>query len=77
MKRTATDLRAHLYELLDQVAKTGRPIEITRNGVALSIIRKARAPRKKKTARKLTGLIAGDPDALVHLEWPWDAGRKP
>jgi antitoxin (DNA-binding transcriptional repressor) of toxin-antitoxin stability system len=75
MKRTATDLRAHLYELLDHVAKTGRPIEVMRNGVQLAIVRTERAPKKKKAPRTLRKLIVGDPDALVHVKWPWKAGK--
>jgi hypothetical protein len=77
MKRTPTDLRAHLYEVLDHVAKTGRPVSVMRGGVALSIIRDKAAPKTRKVARTLRNLIEGDPDALVHLDWPWDAGREP
>jgi antitoxin (DNA-binding transcriptional repressor) of toxin-antitoxin stability system len=71
MKRTATDLRAHLYEVLDHVAKTGEPVEVTRGGVELCIVRKERAPSRRKPPRTLPNLIVGDPDDLVHLEWPW------
>lgn len=74
MQRTATDLRAHLYELLDHVAKTGRPIEVMRNGVQLAIVRTE--PRAKtKAPRTLSNLIVGDPDDLVHVKWPWKAGK--
>ncbi|MBI5537900.1 MAG: type II toxin-antitoxin system prevent-host-death family antitoxin [Deltaproteobacteria bacterium] len=75
MKRTATDLRAHLYEVLDGVAKTGRPVEVTRGGVALCIVRKELPRRPRKTPRTLPDLIVGDPDDLIHMEWPWAAGR--
>jgi antitoxin (DNA-binding transcriptional repressor) of toxin-antitoxin stability system len=74
MKRTATDLRAHLYEVLDHVAKTGRPVDVTRGGVELSIVRKDKLRTRKKAARKLPDLIVGDPDDLVHVEWPWARG---
>ncbi len=74
MKRTATDLRAHLYEVLDHVAKTGRPVNVVRDGVELSIVR--REPVKKaKAPRTLPNLIVGDPDDLIHVEWPWSEGR--
>lgn len=76
MKRTATDLRAHLYEVLDHVAKTGQPVEIVRGGVELCIVRKEKAPKKKERApRILSDLIVGDPDALIHVEWPWARGE--
>ncbi len=73
MKRTATDLRAHLYETLDHVAETGSTVEITRNGVDLCIIRKDKRP-KKLEVRTIPNLIVGDPDSLVHVEWPWNRG---
>jgi antitoxin (DNA-binding transcriptional repressor) of toxin-antitoxin stability system len=74
MKRTATELRTHLYELLDHVAKTGQPVEVTRRGVELCIIRKpaSRAPRRPRT---LPDLIVGDPDDLIHMEWPSSGGK--
>ena len=74
MKRTATELRAHLYELLDQVAKTWRPIHVTRGGVELSIVRKP-ATRSRRRARTLPDLVVGDPDDLIHMEWPWSEGK--
>jgi antitoxin (DNA-binding transcriptional repressor) of toxin-antitoxin stability system len=76
MRRTATDLRAHLYEVLDHVAKTGQPVEVTRAGVELCIVRKQEAPRRRrKKPRTLPDLIAGDPDDLIHTEWPWSEGK--
>ena len=75
MRRTATDLRAHLYKVLDHVAKTGEPVYVTRGGVELCIVRQAAAPQKRKKPRVIPRLIVGDPDALVHVEWPWSEGR--
>jgi hypothetical protein len=74
MKRTATDLRAHLYEALDHVAKTGEAIEVVRNGVELCIMRKPAPVKKRRTPRTLPNLIVGDPDDLVHMEWHWGFG---
>lgn len=75
MKRTATDLRAHLYEVLDHVAKTGQPVEIARNGVELAIVRREQVRRPKKAPRTLPKLVVGDPGELVHQEWPSSGGR--
>ena len=77
MKRTATDLRAHLYEVLDQVARTGEPVEVVRGGVELAIVRRKAAPRRKKAPRTIPGLIIGDPDDLIHVEWPWSSRAEP
>jgi hypothetical protein len=75
MKHTATELRAHLYEVLDGVARTGRPVSIFRGGVELSIVRKPAGRRRASAPRSLPGLIVGDPDDLIHLEWPWSQGK--
>lgn len=75
MKQSATALRSHLYEVLDHVAKTGQPVDILRDGVELSIVRKERAKEPKKAPRTLPNLIVGDPDELIHVEWPWSEGR--
>ncbi len=40
MKRTATDLRAHLYQVLDHVAMTGETVHVMRGDVELYIARK-------------------------------------
>lgn len=75
MKRTATDLRAHLYGILDHVAETGQPVEVERGGVTLCIIRKITRPKRQRAPRTLPKLIVGNPDDLVHMEWPWGEGR--
>ncbi len=77
MKRTATDLRSHLYEVLDQVAKTGIPVEVSRGGVDLCIVRKSslEVRKTKRAPRVLKGLIVGNPDDLIHSEWAWNEGR--
>lgn len=31
----------------------------------------------RRAPRSIPGLIEGDPDALVHTEWPWGTRRKP
>lgn len=76
MKRTATDLRAHLYEVLDHVAKTGEVVDIVRGGVTVSIVRKHTVNKNenKKSPRTLPNLIVGDPDDLIHMEWRWSEG---
>ncbi len=71
MKKTATDLRAHLYEVLDHVATTGEPVDIARGGVELSIVRKSVARPARKKPRVISDLIVGNPDDIVHVEWPW------
>ena len=75
MRRTATDLRANLYATLDHVATTGEPVEVERGGVQLRIIRVDAPAAKRRVRRTLPDLIVGDPDDLIHMEWPWSEGR--
>lgn len=75
MKKSATDLRANLYATLAHVAATGVPVEVDRGGVRLRIIRVGTSAAKRRAPRTLPDLIAGDPDDLIHLEWPWTQGR--
>ena len=76
MKRTATDLRAHLYEVLDHVARTGEPVHIQRGDVELCIVRKESRPVRNAKPRSIPDLVVGDPDDLVHVDWPWSQGKE-
>jgi hypothetical protein len=68
MAITASNLRANVYRLLDEVLESGRPLEIERKGKLLVIAPKEtesiweRLPRRK-------GAIVGDPDELIHIDW--------
>lgn len=61
--------------MLDHVAKTGEPVHVTRGGVDLCIVRQSAESKQRKRPRVIPKLIIGDPDALVHVEWPWTQGR--
>jgi hypothetical protein len=73
MSLTPTELRTNLYNILDQVIKTGNPVEIIRHGHILKIV--ADAPKSKlERLTKHPGTIKGSPEDLVHLDWyhEWD-----
>ncbi len=65
---SVTELRGNIYKLLDEVLKTGIPIEINKGGKKLRI-----TPADK--IDKLQNLIArphvikGNPDDLVDISW--------
>jgi prevent-host-death family protein len=65
---TVTELRANIYNLLEEVLTTGIPLEINKGGRKLRIM-----PVEK--ANKLHNLIwrpeviQGDPDDLVSMQW--------
>ncbi len=70
MKVTATYLRQHIYELLDQVLKTGEPLILERHGKKLQIATVVERPRRKLSQlRERNDIIVGDPEDLVHMDW--------
>ena len=68
MPLSLTEFRANLFKIVDQVIKTGVPIEIERKGIKIKLV-----PEKQKTKiQRLTkhpDTIKGDPDSLIHLDW--------
>ena len=69
MAYTPTRLRAHLYQVLDQVLRTGTPIEVIRKGKSLKIVPAMPARNKLARLEKHPDFIVGDPDDLVHIDW--------
>lgn len=73
MSVTASQLRADVYRILDEVLDTGVPAEITRNGRTLRIVPDPPSDRLPKN--KLDNVvprpdaIIGDPDDLIHIDW--------
>ncbi len=69
MAITASALRADVYRILDEVLATGQPVEIQRGGQRLLIVPADAPPSRLDRVQPLPGLVAGDPDDLVHLDW--------
>jgi prevent-host-death family protein len=65
---TASELRQNVYRLLDQVLRTGEPIEIERGGRRLRIV-SIEPPDKLSRLEPHPDTIVGDPEELVHLDW--------
>lgn len=68
MAITASELRQNVYRLLDEVLRTGIPLEVERGGRRLRIT-SADAPSKFDRLTPHPGTIVGDPEDLVHLDW--------
>ncbi len=68
MSLTASQLRADIYKLIDQVLETGVPLEIKRKGKTVLIVPKEPTSKLKRLIRR-KGFIKGDPDELIHLDW--------
>ena len=70
---TASQLRQDVYRLIDHVLETGEPLEIVRNGRRLHLTADAPVDLVARIT-PIPGLINGDPDELVSLDWSheWD-----
>jgi len=67
MAITATALRQNVYQILDQVIETGKPVEVIRKGSIIKLV-----PQKKvsKLSRlKKRDWFVGDPDDIIGMDW--------
>lgn len=67
MAITASALRKNIWQLLDQVAESGRPLEIERKGRRLKIVAEEGPSKLSRLVKH--PCIQGDPESIVHLEW--------
>jgi prevent-host-death family protein len=65
---TPTELRGNLFNLLDEILKTGIPLEINRGGKRLRIVPVERVDKLQNLVRR-PDVILGDPDELISLSW--------
>ncbi len=68
MRFSATKLRANLYKVLDNVLKTGVPVEINRGGKILRIV-PVKPKEKLDNLKPHPDYLAAEPESLVHLDW--------
>jgi prevent-host-death family protein len=68
MAVTATELRANIYRLIDEVLRSGTPLEVERNGRTVRIVA-VEPPSKLDRLQRRPDLVVGDAEALVHLDW--------
>ncbi len=74
MPISITKLRNNIYQILDQVLKTGIPVELERKGQRLLILS---AEKKKKLDNLVQrfDVIEGDAEDIVHLDWSGEWNR--
>ncbi len=65
---TPTELRANIYNLLEEVLNTGVPIEINKGNRRLKIVPVEKADKLQNLISR-PYVIQGDPDDLVNLSW--------
>lgn len=71
MRVTPSQLRADVYNLIDRVIETGEALEIERRGVVVRLV----PPQERTWLDRLAvrdGVVVGDPEDLVHLDWSAD-----
>jgi len=65
---TPTELRSNIYQLLDDVLKSGLPLEINRGGKLLRVVPVAKS-NKLANLESRPDIIVGNPDDLVDISW--------
>ena len=65
---TPTQLRTNIYNLLDEVLKTGLPLEIKKGDKKLRIVPVDQVDKLKNLITR-PEVIQGDPDDLVEIDW--------
>ena len=65
---TPTQLRTNIYNLLDEVLKTGLPLEIKKGDKKLRIIPVDKVDKLKNLVAR-PDIIQGDPDDLAEINW--------
>ncbi|MBN1612212.1 MAG: hypothetical protein JW940_36610 [Polyangiaceae bacterium] len=67
MPISASRLRSDIYRILDEVVRTGVPVQIERGGHVLEIVAKDAPNKLKRLVRR--PFLKGPPEAIVHLDW--------
>ncbi|MBU0512127.1 MAG: type II toxin-antitoxin system Phd/YefM family antitoxin [Chloroflexi bacterium] len=65
---TSTELRANIYNLLEEVLNTGIPLEIKKGDKKLKIVPVEKV-NKLQNLFSRPHIILGDPDELVTISW--------
>ncbi len=65
---TSTELRANIFNLLDEVLETGIPLEIKKGGKKLKIVPVEKIDKFQNLVSRPSAIV-GDPDELVELSW--------
>jgi antitoxin (DNA-binding transcriptional repressor) of toxin-antitoxin stability system len=68
MAMTASALRANIYQVLDEVLRTGQPVDIQRGGRLLQIVPVDPSSRLENLTPH-PDFVIGDPEALAEVDW--------
>jgi prevent-host-death family protein len=65
---TVTELRTNIYQLLDEVLRSGLPIEVKKGDRKLRIVPVEKVDKFQNLVYR-SDVIHGDPEELVTLSW--------
>ncbi|MBX2999638.1 MAG: type II toxin-antitoxin system Phd/YefM family antitoxin [Caldilineaceae bacterium] len=65
---TPTELRANIYNLLDEVLETGLPVEIKKGERRLRIVPVEKVDKFQNLVAR-PAVIQGDPEDLISIQW--------
>jgi hypothetical protein len=66
---TITELRKNIYKLFDEVAETGKQIEIIRKGKRIKIVREPESNKLNLLKDPTSRVCEGDSDELISIDW--------
>ena len=67
-KVSITQFRSNIYKIIDEIIKTGEPVELDRHGRRIRIVA-IDQDDKLKNITPHPGTIVGDPEDFVHIDW--------
>ena len=67
MAITASKLRENVYRILDEAIETGKPVEVVRKGVTLTIVPPKRV--SKMATLKKRKVFVGDVEDIIGMDW--------
>ena len=70
---TASKPREDVYNLIDQVLESGKPVVIERKGHRLLLILEKKEPKLFRLVKRC--ILPGDAESIVHRDWLKDWNR--
>lgn len=66
---SASALRADIYRVIERVARTGQPVDVTSKGRRVRIVAVDDPPSRLDVLTPHPDAVVGDLDDLVHIDW--------
>ena len=66
---TITELRKNIYQVFDEVAESGKQIEIVRKGKKITIMREPEPGKLELLKDPPSVVCKGDSDEIISIDW--------